>query len=74
VPICIWNCGRRSVLREKRFAKPHTVVPVRSIQRTGNQCVAMHHGRSVPHQYEVRPIANHINYKLGHIHKVIRKC
>lgn len=68
MPVCVWNRGRRSVLCEKRSTKSHTVVPVRSVQRTGNKRVAMHHGRSVPHQHEVRPTANHINYTLGQRH------
>ena len=55
MPIRVRNCGCRSVLREKRSTKPHTILPVRSVQRTGNQRVAVHHGRSVPHQHEVRP-------------------
>lgn len=46
--------GRRVVLCEKRYAKPHSVVLVRSVQQPGNQRVAVHHGRSVSHQHEVR--------------------
>jgi len=67
VLIRVRNCGRRSVLREKRSSKPHTVVPIRSVQRTGNQRIAVHHGRSVPHQHEVRPRI--LRYTLIHMVK-----
>lgn len=53
VSIRVRRRGRRHVFCEKRSAKPHTLMPVRSVQQPGNQRVAVHYGRFVSHQYEV---------------------
>lgn len=44
VPVRVRRRGRRLVLCEKRSAKPHTLMPVRSVQQPGNQRVAVHYG------------------------------
>lgn len=53
MPVRVRRRGRRFVLREKRSAKPNTLMPVRSVQQPGNQRVAMHYGRFVSHKHEV---------------------
>lgn len=57
VPFRVRRRSRRLVFCEKRSAKPHTLMPVRSVQQPGNQRIAVHYGWFVSHQYEVR---NHI--------------